>query len=105
MLRILFTATALLSLCACNAGHSSPAPVEAKKPPPEPAADQCGAGKLGDYVNQLPTGEVMAGIARTVGQRRIRTIHPGDIITMDFIAERLNVEIGEDGRIKRFRCG
>jgi hypothetical protein len=106
MPRILLATATLLALCACNAtGQGAPAPVQATKPPSEPAADQCGAGKLGGYVNQLPTSEVMAAIERTVGQHRIRTIRPGDVVTMDFSADRLNIEVGEDGRIKRFRCG
>jgi hypothetical protein len=104
MLRILLVAAALLPLSGCAAaGEGSPAPVEAT--PPEPAADQCGAGKLGDYLNLLPTSDAMARIEQTIGHHRIRTIRPGDAVTMDFSAGRLNIELGEDGRIKRFRCG
>ena len=34
-----------------------------------------------------------------------RAINPGDMVTQDFRPDRLNIEIGEDGRIKQFRCG
>lgn len=71
------------------------------------AADDsgCGADKLDRWLNVLPTNEVKAQIAATVGERRIRYIGPGDAVTMDFNPARLNVELGEDGRIKLFRCG
>jgi hypothetical protein len=65
----------------------------------------CGAEKLANWRNVLPTEEVKAEIAATVGERPIRYIAPGDAVTMDFSPSRLNVELGEDGRIVRFRCG
>ena len=65
----------------------------------------CGADKLAKWRNVVPTDEVKAEIAATVGRRAIRYIAPGDAVTMDFSPSRLNVELGEDGRIKRFRCG
>ena len=47
--------------------------------------------------------EAGARILAAAGQ--VRTIRPGDAVTMDFRPDRLNLEIGEDGRITRFRCG
>jgi hypothetical protein len=65
----------------------------------------CGADKLARWRNVLPTDEVKAEIAATVGERPIRYIAPGDAVTLDFSPSRLNVELGKDGRIMRFRCG
>lgn len=92
------------------ADHPRPVLTEQPSPPsdssePKPAADECGAGKLGSYLNQLPTAEVMAKVRQTIGHDRIRTIRPGDAVTMDYRPDRLNNELGEDGRIKRLRCG
>lgn len=71
-----------------------------------PVADsECGAGKLGRFVNLLPTSTAKAQIAETVGERTIRYIEHGQAIDADFVPSRLNVELGVDGRIKRFRCG
>lgn len=84
---------------------AQPGPGTTTRPSPEPADSECGAEKLGDYVNQLPSTEAMARIQTAVGHDRIRTIRPGDAVTMDFRPDRLNVEIGPDGRIKLFRCG
>lgn len=66
---------------------------------------QCGPDKLARWLNVLPTETVKADIAETVGERPIRYYTQGDPITMDFSPARLNVELGEDGRIKLFRCG
>ena len=65
----------------------------------------CGADKLGRWLNVLPTDDVKREIAATVGKRAIRYYGQGDPITLDFSPQRLNVELGEDGRIKLFRCG
>lgn len=68
-------------------------------------ADECGADKLGRWLNVLPTETVKTEIAEAVGHDRIRYIAPGQPVTMDLRPDRLNVETGEDGRIKLFRCG
>ena len=125
---IVVAALLIASLAACEAeGASEPAAestaaaTESTAIPdtiPEPAdaeaaalsggeADDgdCGADKLGRWLNALPSAEVKAQIAATVGQRAIRYIGPGDAVTLDFSPSRLNVELGQDGRIKLFRCG
>ena len=86
---------------------ASPPPTQAVPPPAStgPTDDECGAGDVGAYLNQLPTSDTMEKIRATVGKRTIRTIHPGDAVTMDFVPYRLNIELGADGRIKRFHCG
>src|SRR5688572_18591277 len=124
-----FLAAALLiaSLAACQAeGTEEPVIPEATEaaaenaavstPTPDPQADSaresgeaddsgCGADKLDRWLNVLPTDDVKAEIAATVGERPIRYYGQGDPITMDFSPARLNVELGADGRIKLFRCG
>ena len=128
MYRPLFAAAFLIaSLAACQAeGTEEPATPEAtatvsenvlvsqEQPDSEAnpelvsrAADDsdCGAEKLARWLNVLPSDDVKAQIVATVGERRIRYIAPGDMVTMDFSPARLNVELGEDGRIKLFRCG
>lgn len=71
----------------------------------EPDPSQCGADKLQRFLNLLPTLTARKDIAAAVGDKPIRYIEPGDIVTQDMRPERLNVETGVDGRIKRFRCG
>jgi hypothetical protein len=124
-IRLLVSSLSVALLCACDAGVSnaeyqvdataSPASQARSSEPigeesaevtaPEANTDECGAGKLDRWLNLLPTETVKAEIADTVGHSHIRYIEPGDSVTMDFSPSRLNVETGEDGRIKLFRCG
>jgi hypothetical protein len=102
--RLLIPALAALTLAACTQKSAPPAP----PPPPDithTTDEECAAQRLGRFLNELPTDDVMARIRGVVGERPIRTIHPGDAVTMDFAPQRLNVELGDDSRIKRFRCG
>jgi hypothetical protein len=65
----------------------------------------CGAEKLSNYLNLLPTSTAKDEIARSVGHNRIRYVGPNDVITQEFRGDRLTAELGVDGRIKEFRCG
>lgn len=118
---------AVTALCACEAespreptlpptaatpAEATAVPEKTPVPPDQPAGaandgddEQCGADKLGRWLNVLPTKTVKTEIAATVGERPIRYYTQGDPITMDFNPARLNVELGVDGRIKVFRCG
>lgn len=91
------------------AAASKPAPSSASASPvaadTEAEDSDCGADKLGRWLNVLPTEPIKADIAETAGERPIRYYTQGDPITMDFSPARLNVELGVDGRIKVFRCG
>lgn len=71
----------------------------------EPAAEECGADRLGEYLNVLPSEDIRTAIAEAVGHDRIRYIEPGQPVTADLRPDRLNVETGADGRIQLFRCG
>lgn len=93
---------ALLASCTGSAGPCNPTATPAFSPP---ADDQCGAAELARYAGAQATDEVRATIAARLGDRRVRYIAPGDAVTMDYAPSRLNVELGEDGRIVRLRCG
>lgn len=67
---------------------------------PLPMADACGASGLQDLVGQSATKLEVIRFARTV-----RIIRPGMAVTMDYSAERLNIEINEAEIIARVSCG
>jgi hypothetical protein len=80
---------------------SAPAAVEV-----EPKATPCGAEKLQNYLNLLPTSTAKDEIARTLGHNRIRYVPlaqekaeaaPGSM--------RVTAGLGVDGRVKEFTCG
>lgn len=70
-----------------------------------PQPTECGAEKLQNYLNLLPTVTAKDEIAKTVGHNRIRYVGPDDVTTKEFRADRLTAALGVDGRIKEFRCG
>ena len=80
----------LLALAAC---------VEPTAPPPPADTDQCKASTLQGLVGQ--TASVLKTMLLPAGTR---VIHPRDAVTMDFRPDRMNVEIGDDGRIARIGC-
>jgi hypothetical protein len=87
-----------LGLSACSAlGQGDKTP----PPPVVPApVDSCGAGAR-DYLIGQPIDEIhLASLGEYV-----RVIRPGDMVTMDFRADRLNIELDEEDVILRLRCG
>jgi hypothetical protein len=42
---------------------------------------------------------------RLTGARTIRWIRPGDMVTMDFSPNRLNIHLDERHRVQRLSCG
>lgn len=84
-----------------------PPPAGATDPatPAMRTADNCGAAKAQARVNSLPSKDILAAIRDDIGHTRIRVIQPGTAVTMDYAPNRLNVEVGADGRIKSIRCG
>lgn len=98
MRNAILAAPALLALTACQQSLAE-AP-----PPAPPAEDACGAAKLAHYVGKEATPGVEAELAADSTAEATRTIRPGDAVTMDFRPDRLNIEIGKDGKIKRIYC-
>lgn len=70
-----------------------------------PKPSLCGAEKLQNYLNLLPTATAKDEIAKTVGHNRIRYVGPNDATTREFRGDRLTADLGVDGRVKKFRCG
>lgn len=78
--------------------------VSSSNPPPNnaqdaTAQDTCGASHWRQYVGR-PASE----IDRSQLPARARVIMPGQMITMDFSAERLNIRVGPDGKVTEVGC-
>ena len=80
----------LLALAAC---------VEPVTAPVEPDRDNCNASALQGLVGQPKS--VLTTMLLPAGTR---VINPGDAVTMDFRPDRMNVEIGTNGRIEKIGC-
>lgn len=76
--------------------------IEPDAPAPQSPAvgtDQCGAAPLQGLV-----GQPKAMLARMELPQGSRIIGPKQAVTMDFRADRLNIETGSDDRITRIGC-
>jgi hypothetical protein len=96
-----------LSLTAC-AGQQSGRPVETG---PREAIDlrdeddACGATLVQGLVGLRANDVLRRDIAERTRAEAIRWIEPGMAVTMDFRADRLNVELNEDNAVTAIRCG
>jgi len=79
-------------------------PVE-ETPPAASGTYNCSTGNLGGLVGRERSTAVGNEALRLANARTIRWIRPGDAVTMDFMPDRLNVDLDNSGRITNFRCG
>ncbi len=95
-MKILIAALALgLPACATTPAEGAP----------EPGTDACNAAAARALVGRPATAALLAEARRLTGARRVRPIRPGDVVTMDYSPERLNIHIDADGKVDRFACG
>lgn len=87
-------------LVVALAGASILAACEPTQPEPAPLPeDACGAAGY-----QTLIGASLAAASFPAGLN-MRVIRPGDMVTMDYRADRMNVELDADGRIVKIFCG
>ncbi|MBP6405741.1 MAG: starvation-inducible protein [Ramlibacter sp.] len=89
----------LLLGCAGPASGPAPSPTPAA-PPPRACASEPAAALAGRPFDAA----VQAEAQRLSGARSVRVIRPGQAVTMDFNAYRLNIELDGGGRVVRLRC-
>jgi hypothetical protein len=90
-------ALALLAAAACTPKEGGTETADAA---PAAGEDACGAAGLQSLV-----GTSVGSLDPATLPEPRRVIFYGQAVTMDFRAERLNVEIGKDDRIARVFCG
>lgn len=89
---------------APNPSNESPRPQEDAAPAENPAEDPamietCEAKDLQHLVGQPES------VLDTMRFAKVRIERPGDVHTMEYVADRTRIIIGEDGRIARIICG
>ena len=68
-------------------------------------ADGCSAEPVQNLVGDLYTPELGEQARVTAGARVERALRPGQIVTMEFRADRLSFTLDEKGRISQVNCG
>jgi hypothetical protein len=86
-----------LALAACA---KPPLPVAAEAP----SGVQCDANAAQALVGR-PAAKVAGEAQRLSGARSVRRYTTGDMLTMDFRPDRLNVESDAAGNVVKFSCG
>jgi len=89
-----------LSLCACattpNANTGGPLP---------PSAMQCDASGASWAIGQSPTTDIVERVRVDTHSRIARVLRPGQMVTMEFSAERVNIRVNERAAIIGVTCG
>ena len=80
-------------------------PAEDEAEPVGGSDHRCDASTLGNLVGRDATQALGAEALRRSGARVLRWIRPGDVVTMDYSEQRLNIHLDARGRVERFACG
>jgi hypothetical protein len=72
---------------------------------PPPLTGTCNADAVRALVGRAASAELGAEAVRLSGARRLRWIRPGEMVTMEYSGERLNVNLDAAGNVERFNCG
>ena len=70
-----------------------------------PPSNACDPARLGDLDGRLFSDALRAEALRRSGARAARLIRPGDMVTMDYRGDRLNIHLTAGDRVERFACG
>lgn len=92
-LRTFLLVPAVLSLAACVTPETPPAPA------------RCTADAANAYLGKAADAATVEAARKAAGAERVRTIKPGQMVTMEYLEGRLNVYLDANGRIERITCG
>jgi hypothetical protein len=102
MSRSLTLATCAGAMLAGCAGTPASPPVSAG---PGPRGGTCNAAPAQAMIGKQATPSVMEQARVASGAAMARVLHPQQVVTREFVAERLNLVVDGNGRITAVRCG
>jgi hypothetical protein len=71
----------------------------------EPGSGVCRLDTLKVLEGRPGSAVVAAQALQLSGARTIRWMRPGDVVTMDFQPDRLNIKLTRSNLVRRFACG
>ena len=103
----LFTTTVLCaSLAVVAACTSQPAASDDADASPAPGVTQaCNADAARGAIGKAATPEVVEQARREAGAAIARVLRPGQVVTMEYRGDRLNVDVDEGNVVTGVRCG
>ena len=78
---------------------------EPMSPAPGQATTPCDTEAVQGLIGQQGSEAVYDKATQDAGARQYRALGPQDAATMDFLEDRLNIELDAGGKITGFRCG
>ena len=117
---LLLPATLLLAACSAppmdeqdavtaeaqQAAQQAAAPADdAGKATEAPPIGSCDATQVQSLVGQAYTDTLGSQAQQDAGARELRVLRPRDMTTMEFIGERLNIEVDAKDMVSGVRCG
>lgn len=91
-------AVLLASMVACSTMPAEP-PMDATP------SGVCNAQAASWAVGRAPTQDVVDRATRDSGAKVSRVLRPGQVVTMEYRADRLNIDVNEREAITGLRCG
>lgn len=96
---------AVLAGCSTFTPNGAPASPPAAAPVWVPTGGTCSAAPAQSAIGQNATASVMEQARKRSGALMARIVRPGQMLTKEFNAEQLNLEVDGAGRIVAVRCG
>jgi len=101
-LKIIVGGMAASLLVACTTPVLNPA---AGSAPAAPPAGVCNAQGAQFAVGKTAAASVVEEARQRSGAYMARVLRPGQMVTMEFNAQRLNLDVNASGVVTRVRCG
>lgn len=96
----------IMLMAGCAMDNESSRPTNsAPAPETSQTAGSCDAAKAPFARGAVYTEELAQRARQASGAKTVRALRPGQAVTMEFSAERLNLELDESGRVTDVRCG
>jgi hypothetical protein len=99
-MKILIAGVALLSAGCVPPPHGDPVP-----PLPPEHAGECNAVPAQGLAGRRASPALAAEAQRLTGARTWRWLRPGQVVTMEYRADRLNLHLDADEKVGRIVCG
>lgn len=105
----LFAGSALvlaLAACAATPSASTPTPASETATPATPSpSGACDAAHAQWALGKPATADTIERVRIDSHSRVVRVLHPGQIITMEFSAERVDIRVDGNNAILAITCG
>ena len=97
-MKTILTTAAAMVLAGCVT-------VSATDQPQVAGAGSCSNEGLAQFTGRQASQQLGAEMLRVSGARTLQWINPGEMVTMDFRADRLRVHLTQQGQVERAICG